>query len=512
MSRSAHIAQGAPCSTLRLLCLVALFVGLTRSLWGQAANPEETARKIQELSDSIARAQSQIDESQRQLEQMRQQLNSLQQELVSGAKPSATPAPATASLSTQMEEVRERQEVQSSQLATLAQDKVESDSKYPVKLSGLLLFSAFSNSAHTDMAATPTSALFGAGAAGATLRQTVLGVDARGPHLFGAESHADVRMDFDGDPASPYSSGSSSYPGSYNGNATVLRLRTMHAGLDWKHTSIFYALDRPILSPDTPSSLTAVAEPALAWSGHLWSWNPQAGIEHFLPAGSRGGLLVEAALIDVADAPQTLEYKATNLPSTAENRLRPGGELRLGWAGAKKNEGPHAGVGGYFAPHRSTTGINFNSWAATADVSVPLAPHLELSGAGYRGQALGGLGGGAYKDFVTTTAPGGQVRFQSLDALGGWLQLKQKTGERLQFNEAFGADQVFAHQLRLFAARGSPLDYLNFARNRTWTGNVIYSPSAYLLFSFEYRRVETAPVVGRLWTSNVFGAAAGYRF
>ncbi len=36
----------------------------------------------------------------------------------------------------------------------------------------------------------------------------------------------------------------------------------------------------------------------------------------------------------------------------------------------------------------------------------------------------------------------------------------------------------------------------NLARNRTFTGNVIYSPSAYLLFSLEYRRLESFPVDG----------------
>jgi len=83
--------------------------------------------------------------------------------------------------------------------------------------------------------------------------------------------------------------------------------------------------------------------------------------------------------------------------------------------------------------------------------------------------------------------------------------------ERLQFNEAFGTDQDFARQLRPYVGTSSG-GYLDFARNHTITGNAIYSPSAYLLFSFEYRRLETAPVTGRLWVSNVYGLAAAYRF
>lgn len=52
----------------------------------------------------------------------------------------------------------------------------------------------------------------------------------------------------------------------------------------------------------------------------------------------------------------------------------------------------------------------------------------------------------------------------------------------------------------------------NLARNRTYTGNVIYSPSAYLLFSFEYRRLESAPVEGLPNASNIIGLGAGYKF
>ena len=52
--------------------------------------------------------------------------------------------------------------------------------------------------------------------------------------------------------------------------------------------------------------------------------------------------------------------------------------------------------------------------------------------------------------------------------------------------------------------------YQNVARNRTVTGNVIYSPSAYLLFSFEYRRIETSSENGPTNASDVIGVAAGY--
>jgi len=74
-------------------------------------------------------------------------------------------------------------------------------------------------------------------------------------------------------------------------------------------------------------------------------------------------------------------------------------------------------------------------------------------------------------------------------------------------------DNVFAYDLRRYVVYDVPMaQYLDLARNRTITGNVIFSPSAYLLFSLEYRRLESAPVVGPSATSNIIGIGAGYKF
>lgn len=94
---------------------------------------------------------------------------------------------------------------------------------------------------------------------------------------------------------------------------------------------------------------------------------------------------------------------------------------------------------------------------------------------------------GAYKDYIIrqdsdgTGTNGTGYYFRSLNDVGGWAQLKQNWSERLQFNTAFGLDEVFARQLRRYAGLPSST-YLILARNRTYVENVIYSPSAYLLF------------------------------
>jgi hypothetical protein len=141
-----------------------------------------------------------------------------------------------------------------------------------------------------------------------------------------------------------------------------------------------------------------------------------------------------------------------------------------------------------------------------------LPAHFQLTGSFYRGLALGGLGGGAFKDFAYRIDPESNTYYiDPLDDVGGWAQLKERFSERLQFNAAFGIDNAFAAELRRYAVTNGPT-YQNLARNRTYTGNVIYSPSAYLLFSLEYRHLESSPVIGLPAASNIVGLGAGYKF
>jgi len=89
--------------------------------------------------------------------------------------------------------------------------------------------------------------------------------------------------------------------------------------------------------------------------------------------------------------------------------------------------------------------------------------------------------------------------------------LKERLSERLEFNGAFGLDNEFAAELRRYFVSGGTI-FQNLARNKTYTGNVIYSPSAYLMFSLEYRHLESSPVKGFSSGSNVIGIAAGFKF
>ena len=496
--------------------------------FAQTAGQETVARRIQELTDAMTKMQAQVDESQRELKEMRRQLSDLQGEMArdpapvgdasssSSAEESSSAKATAQSMTSAIQEMQERQSVEESEIATHEQSKLESESKYPVKVTGMLLLNGFVNTGAVDVPATPTVAVPGSGNAGASIRQTMLGFDAEGPHVWGARSFANLRVDFYGNPAT--ASPGTSYSGYYVPNTALLRLRTAHAGLFWDQTQIYFALDRPIISPEEPTSLTALAEPALAWSGNLWTWNPQAVVSSILGHSGSRSMQMQAALIDPGDAPLTPAVPPSTAPAIAppdstEQTKKPGVETRIAILGAGHDEDRnHFGMGGYFAPHESSLGRSFDSWAATADARMRLFANVHFTGSFYRGLALGGLGGGAYKDFAYSPNPNtGGYYFHPLDDVGGWAQLKEKVSERLEFNEAYGMDNVFTSQLRRYFVAGAPM-VANLARNRTFTGNVIYSPSAYLLFSLEYRRLQSFPVSGLPSQSNIIGLGSGYKF
>jgi hypothetical protein len=464
---------------------------------------ETVQSQVDRLAEMVNREQAALESSQRQIEELRRQVAALQGQLVETRQaPQQTEEEAVARLNADVESIREHQELQQSQTATHEQDKVESASKYPVKLTGLILMNTFVNTAAVDVIQSPTMATGDGGTTGISLRQTVLGLDARGPHLFGASSDADVRMDF---------FGGVGQGGGYSQNGGVARLRTAHAELTWDQTRAFFEMDRPIVSPNTPTSITAIAQPALSWSGNLWNWMPQVGAEHTLHLNDSSRISLQGAIADVPDPPS---QQQSNVPapvaSLGEQSHWPGSEARLGYARGNDLTGLRVGVGGYFSPHSFSDYFSFNAWAATVDYRIPLFAHLESSGSFYRGAALGGLGGGAYKDFVYAQQ-GDEIYYRPLDDVGGWTQLKARVNERLQFNAAYGIDNGFAHEIRPYVLNAAGA-YQGLARNSTWFSNVIYSPTAYTLFSFEYRRIDSSYAIGPHAEADVYGVAGGYRF
>jgi hypothetical protein len=495
---------------------------------GKQVPAETTEEKLKRLTTAIEQAQAALLANQKLMLDLQQELNALQKQVASEnashrvtngvPSPASTeavaptsnpvsadqPVGASATVSTpanaSLDEVRERQTIDESQIATHELTKVETQSKYPLTLSGLVLFNAFVNTRQVDVAASPAYALPGSGSTGLSLRQTVLGLDARGPHLWGATSHADLRLDF-------FASGVKS---NYT-TGGILRLRTAHATLNWKDTEAFVELDRSILQPESPSSLLALGQPELAWSGNLWAWNPQVGVSHQFSVGNTTKIETTAALIDVQD-PQLPNSGSSTPPVTRSELSRwPGTEGRIALLSRAKDTGFVFGVGGYFSPHRTADKQTFDSWAGTADMRLPLTRHFELTANAYRGQGLGGLGGGGYVDYLYGYVGSKEVA-NALDDVGGWAQFKARAGQRWEWNTGYGIDNPFAKEINLSIAAPDSGTYAGLARNRSYFGNVIYSPSKYLLFSLEYRRLWSSFAGGSTNPGDVIGIGAGYKF
>lgn len=466
------------------------------------------AATLQRLSDALTHTEDQVQGLEQQIADLKTEIALLKGQLAAETPPPGSPVPDAAAARTpgqnaQIDSLQEELQVQGTEIATQEQAKVESASRLPVRVSGLILLNGFTNSRAVDTPAAPSLVTSGSGATGLSLRQTVLGLDVRGPRVLGAATHADINVDFFGQ----------ALGGSYNNSGGLLRLRTAHGTLEWSHTRAFLELDRPLLNPYSPTSLTSVAVPPLAWAGNLWNWVPQLGVSYDVPLANTRTLRLEAALVDVPDAPlfSTNAAAAPLSASLAENSRYPAVEARIALVTPMERHGLSVGLGGYFSPHQTASGARFDAWAATADLRWNLPVRFVLSGNVYRGQALGGLGGGAYKDYVyRITANGADVR--GLDDVGGWVQMKQRWSERLEFNAAFGLDNAFTGQLRTYTSPSESAAYQQLARNRTGFGNVIYSPSAYLSLSAEYRHLLSSPVNSPTVDGDVYGLGAGFKF
>jgi regulator of replication initiation timing len=461
----------------------------------------EFDRHLDQLTNQMASMQKQLQESQREMDELRAEVRSLRKQLAEKSQ-SEEAAQDEAALRSSVERLREDTDLLQAEVKQHDQIKVETASKYPVRISGTILFTSILNSGTTDNIDVPIVALPPVpdtphGSLSATARQTILGVDASGPHLWSAKSSADIAVDFFGGLA--YAD--------YTTAAGILRLRTAHAKLDWPDRALSVMFDRPVISPWEPTSWLTVGEPALAWAGNLWTWVPQL---HFHENGilSNRKLTFDFGLMDPA-APGPPSMNGLRTPNAAEQSRQPGYEARTGYDLSWLDHPVHVGVGGYYSRQNYSSDRHVDAWAGTGDWNIALAHQVGLSGEFYRGRGIGGLGGGAFKDYVTFED---YQYLRGLDAEGGWGQLKFVISPSLEANLAGGQDNAFANDLRYSDFAGEQNGYANLARNQDLLGNVIFRPKSYILISAEFRRIHSWPIAGAGNVNRLFGMAAGYSF
>jgi hypothetical protein len=366
------------------------------------------------------------------------------------------------------------------------QTKVESASKYRLRLSGIVLMNLVSNQGWVDNIDIPT--LAGAkppgdsgGSFGATLRQSEIGFEAFGPSVAGAKTRADLQLDLAG-----------GFPSVPNGiNSGLLRLRTGTMRMDWTNTSVVVGQDGIFFSPNSPTSFASLAVPALAYAGNLWSWVPQIRVEHRVVLGEESSLMFQGGILDPVsgEAPQGGFYRQAG---PGESSRQPAYGTRVAWTHDVFGQPLRVGVGGFYSRQDYGFSRTVDGWAGMTDIELPLSRQFSLSGKLYRGKGLGGLGGGIGRSALFSSSDLGlaSTQVRGLNSVGGWAQLKYRPSNKLEFNAAFGMDNPYASDLKYFQyaqAYGDP----TLARNQGSFVNMIYRPRSDLLFSAEYRHLTT---------------------
>jgi hypothetical protein len=460
-----------------------------------ATSVRELQQQIQELRTAVKDLRAEAAQYHAETQELRHELEAAREQTVAmhGATPNAASSYGTASAPNESvaDEPQRSTPTMEEQLQLLSnkvddqyQTKVESASKYRVRLSGLLLFNMFSNRGSVDNIDFPHLAIPQTTGLnhnfGGSLRQSLFGLEVFGPEVAGAKTTADLQFDFAGE-LTPRSNGVT---------MGMVRLRTGTIHLDWAKTSVVAGQDALFFSPLSPTSLASVAEPALSYSGNLWSWTPQIRVEHRFSTSENSNISLQAGILDgLTGQVPILDYYRIAQAGEAANS--PAVAARVAWNSRLSGQPVSFGGGAYYNRQNWGFSRTVDGWAAAADWTVPVTRWLELSGEFYRGRAIGGLGGALGRSSLWNGVFNNPVtQIFGLDSMGGWSQLKFKPWTKLEFNAAVGQDSSFAGELREFAAASGYFESA-LTGNRSGFLNFIYRPRSNLLLSMEFQRLQT---------------------
>ena len=481
----------------------------------------DTLARITALDKSLRETRAELAETREEIRELRSLLEQINKTLpVSSAVPtSATPhesmeaQPANDAVQSEAAAAQPAQisaddwEILKTEIQEQAQDKVESGSKYRVKLWGLALFNAFDVSGDVDNIDVPALAFprypgASRGSVGASLRQSIIGVTGTGPELLGAHTSADLQVDFFGGLPAGYSGGTSG----------VARLRLARIRFDWEHTSVVAGLDTPFFSPNSPTSFMSIAVPAFASAGNLWNWSPAVRIEHRFDTRV-SQLKIEAG---VMDPPSYVQFNSGfRQPSPGENSRQPVYAMRFSANGTSGDRPAAVGISGVYFPQRFSEFTTVSGWGGILDWRFPVFPRTELSGEFFGGKGLDSFGGVPvplfapqdYNQYIEAGAP----VLEQATMLGGWSQLKFTINSRNEFNVAAGIGDRNAGDLARDAVLFPVLGSVS-TRNQEFFVNYIFRPRSDLLLSPEYRRLRTYPLQGAPAIASQIGLAAGFLF
>jgi hypothetical protein len=487
-----------------------------------ASAVQELQQQVRELKDAVAEMRSEASQYRAETAKLRRELESSRnQAQVAASAPATdqaaptvptanpevaavtTPAP---SLEDRVALLEDASVLSNNKVDEQYQTKVESASKYRMRLSGLVLLNLFNNHGNTDNIdfpswATPSTPLSSNGSFGATLRQSEIGLEVFGPQVAGAKTSGEVHVDFAG-----------GIPNTLNGvNYGLVRLRTASMRMDWDKTSIVAGQDALFFSPLSPSSFASLAIPAFGYSGNLWGWIPQVRVEHRFDLSDTQKFTMQAGILDnlAGEPPYTAFWRQ---PQAGESTGQPAYAARAAWSRIVHGRPLTLGAASYYSRQNWAFERYTDGWSGLADWDIPLASRVSLSGEFYRGRAIGALGAGIGQTVIFSGSPvDPTTQVRGLNSIGGWSQLKVRATNKLEFNGAFGLDNPYASDSLAFPYGQSYYPKV-LLKNRSSLFNFIYRPRSDLLFSAEYLRLRTSQIYNNNNSAEQFNLIMGVLF
>jgi hypothetical protein len=460
--------RGAPFSLFFALSLAALaFAPLARA----QQDPE-----IRQILDRLDRLE-------RQNVELRTEVQDLRKQLAMTGSPEAPSAES-------VEKLADSVAVQSTRIEEQAQSKVESLQRFPIRITGMLLFNAYTNSRSAGAYSSPIATSdTSARSAGGTLSQSILGLEFFGPGTFlGGKIRGNIQMDF-----YPYGGSYTATPPAGALDNLTPRLRTGALIIDWGSRSLMVGREKPLIAQRDPDSLAQVGLPPLSGAGNLWDWQPQIRLEQNFHITSGNTVTAQAALYSTHET-------NTQLPDPLAAPLepaRPGWEGRVEFAHRRGDEPYFELAPGFHYSVSHVAGDSIASQLVTLDGLFRPIHLLEFSGAFFGGQNAAGLGGLGPGFRVT---PDGEA--YAVNSRGGWLQMALFPTQRLSLH-FFGGAQVNRHS-----------DLVGYypQSNISFAGNVYYRLAPNVFLAFEAAQVRTAWTSGTTNLRNHYDLALAYKF
>lgn len=374
---------------------------------------------------------------------------------------------------------------------------------------GSIYVNAFNNSGATNNAdvplfATPT----GRGNAGASLRQTRLGLRVEGARMGDSRLGAVIETDFFG-----------GFPAVAIGeNFGIVRLRLAYMKIDRERTSFTIGQDWMVFAPQNPTSLAAAAIPQLAAAGNNWARIPQFKADHKLGKNVR----VQGAVL----APQTGDSAAAAAfflqPNSGSASRVPFFQGRIAFSDGNflsTGKPGTIGVSAHYGRSRVFSGspltrYDIDSTGIAADWNIPLSRRIVLVGEAFTGKNLAGFQGGIFQGYNTefATLQGSTLvaaGVRGIRTRGGWAQVgftPPVANDRLSFYGSAGIDDPDDRDLVTLVPRDLR------RRNLAWAFDAIYKVTPQFSVGLEYRGFNTNWTLSGRRTSNHVNLGAVYTF